>query len=201
MHVKRTSKRFRALKAALAQSETKGTKRDDMSRTYVYVKPELTRTHVCQSLSRVCSGRSFGRPPPARRAGGGSCGVDGTSPGQVNPVCVDSGLAERSVSSGQKRAVSLFPFEDRETALAFDQASRSNIGRNAQAEGLFEPRNPEKLPLFVHDLSGHVRREGGAGRPAATSARALSATWRSTPCAPPPAACGGGQIHVKSGLT
>ena len=88
MHVKRTSKRFRALKAALAQSETKGTKRDDMSRTYVYVKPELTRTHVCQSLSWVCSGRGFGRPPPARRAGG-SCGVGGTSPvGPIWPISI-----------------------------------------------------------------------------------------------------------------
>ena len=79
MHVKRTSKRFRALKAALAQSETKGTKRDDMSRTYVYVKPELTRAYVCQSLNRVYPGRGFGRPPPARRTGA-FCDAGGASP-------------------------------------------------------------------------------------------------------------------------
>ena len=35
----------------------------------VSVEPGLVRTHACQSLSRVCSGRGFGRPPPARRAG------------------------------------------------------------------------------------------------------------------------------------
>ena len=42
----------------------------------VYVKPELTRTHVCQYLSRVCSGRGFGRPPPVGRAGAPAASVE-----------------------------------------------------------------------------------------------------------------------------
>ena len=35
----------------------------------VSVKPGLTRTYVCRSLIRACSGRGFGRPPPVRRVG------------------------------------------------------------------------------------------------------------------------------------
>ena len=90
--------------------------------------------------------------------------------GQAGPpsgAYINLGPTAASVSPGQKRTVSLFPFENGETALAFDQALCSDVGRSAQAEGLCGPKKPEKPPLFVHDRLHHVRgeREGGAPRP------------------------------------
>ena len=123
----------------------------------------------------------FGRFRPARRAG---------------PLRhrrglarrADPGLAERSASSGQKRTVSLFTFEDRETAPAFDQELCSNVGRSAQAKGPFKPKNRRNrrfLSMTVCIMFAGIGR-AGVPRPAATSTRVLSVTRRSTPCAPSP---------------
>src|SRR5699024_11002448 len=101
------------------------------SPTNLYIKPELARTHIRQSSSRSYPGRTL-RKVPSRPSGGAPASPVGPrSAGRSGPCRSRSGRG--SASSGQKRTVSLFTFEDRETAPAFDQELCSNVGRSAQA--------------------------------------------------------------------
>ena len=128
----------------------------------------------------------FGRLRPARRAG--PLRHRWGLARRADPARADPGLAERSASSGQKRTASLFTFEDRETSPAFDQALCSDVGRSAQAESSFKPKNRRNrsfLSMTVCIMFAGIGR-AGVPRPAATSTRTLSVTRRSTPCAPPP---------------
>ena len=47
-----------------------------------YAKPKLIRTHACQSLSRVCSGRGFGSPPRPTDGGAPAAPAGPRPPGQ-----------------------------------------------------------------------------------------------------------------------
>ena len=115
--------------------------------------------------------------------------IDIGQSGPPSGAYINLGPTAASVSPGQKRTVSLFPFENGETALAFDQALSSDVGRSAQAEGLCGPKNRRNRRFLSMTVCIMFAGSGRAGRraPAAASARALPLARRSTPCAPAPA--------------